>query len=69
MLLLLNKDTGTDGGSGGVGCEGMTTGDEYVGGIDVEVDDSKEGMVIGDECKDGTGIGDAGCEGNRYWHS
>ena len=30
-------------------------------GIDVDVDDSKEGMDIGDECKDGTGIGDAGC--------
>ena len=25
--------------------------------INVEVDDSKEGTVVGDECGDGTGIG------------
>ena len=53
-----------DGDSGDVGCEGMSIdGDESVGmGIDVEVDDSREG--IGDECKDGTvtGIGGAECE-------
>ena len=65
-IMLLNKDRGMDGGSGDVGCEGMSIdGDESVGmGIDVEVDDSKEGMVIGDECKDGTvtGIGGAECE-------
>ena len=36
------------------------SGDESEGiGIEVEVDDSKEGMVIGDDCKDGTG---AECE-------
>ena len=53
-----------NGSSGDVGCEGMSIdGDESVGmGIDVEVDDSREG--IGDECKDGTvtGIGGAECE-------
>ena len=49
MLLLLNKDTGTDGGSGDDECEGM--------GIDVDVDECKEGIVIDDECNDGTGIG------------
>lgn len=27
--------------------------------IDVEVDDSKEGTAVGDECGDGTGIGKA----------
>jgi hypothetical protein len=32
-------------------------------GIDVDVDDSsKEGMVVGDECKDSAGIGGAECE-------
>jgi hypothetical protein len=50
MLLLLNKDIGMDGGSG----DGME--------IDVDDDDSKEGMVIGDECKDGTCIGDTECD-------
>jgi hypothetical protein len=32
-------------------------------GIDVEVDESKENMVFGDECKDGTGIGNTRCDG------
>jgi hypothetical protein len=64
MLLLLNKDTGMDGGSGDVECEGMSVDDDESEGmgIDVDVDDSREGMVIGDECKDGTGIGDTDCE-------
>jgi hypothetical protein len=64
MLLLLNRDTGTDGGSGDVECEGMSIdGDECEGmEIDVVVDECKEGMVIDDECKDGTGIGNAECE-------
>jgi len=55
-----------DGGSGDVECEGMSIGgDESEDtGVDVDVDDGKEGRVrvIGDECKDGTGIGDAECE-------
>jgi hypothetical protein len=64
-ILLLNKDTGMDGGSGNVGCEGMSIdGDESVGmGTEVEDDDSKEGMVIGDECKDGTVTVIGGAEG------
>jgi hypothetical protein len=41
MLLLLNTDTGMDGGSGDVECEGMTIdGDEYMGN-DVDVDEGK----------------------------
>ena len=64
MLLLLNTDTGMDGGSGDGECEGMTIdGDEYMGN-DVDVDEGKEGMVD-DECKDGAGsagISDAECE-------
>jgi hypothetical protein len=64
MLLLLNKDTGIDGGNGDVECEGMSIVSEESEdmGIDVDVDEGKEGMVIGDECKDSTGIGDAECE-------
>jgi hypothetical protein len=64
MLLLLNKDTGMDGGSGDVECEGMSIdGDESEDtGIVVDVDECKEGIVVGDECKDGTEIGDAECE-------
>jgi hypothetical protein len=64
MLLLLNKDTGMDGGSGDVGCEGRSIdGDECEGmGIDVDVDEGKEGMVVDDKCKDCAGIGDAECE-------
>ena len=64
ILLLPNKDTGMDGGSGDVECEGMSIdSDNSEGmGIDVDIEDCKEGMVISDECKDGTGIGDADCE-------
>ena len=60
MLLLLNKDTGMDGG-GDVGCEGMSIdGDESEDtGTVVDVDECKEGMVVDDGCKDGTEIGDA----------
>ena len=67
MLLLLNKDTGMDGGSGDVECEGMSIdGDECEGmGNDVNVDERKQGMVINDECTDGTGIGDADYEGTN----
>ena len=66
MLLLLNKDTGKEGGSGDVECEGMSIDDDSEGiGIDVDIDDSKEGMVIGDERKDGTGTGDVEC-GSMY---
>ena len=62
MVLLLNIDTGIDDGSGDVECEGMSVdGDKSEGmGVDVDVNEGKEGMVIGDECKDNTGIGE--CE-------
>ena len=64
MLLLLNKDTGMDGGSGDVGCEGMSidSDESEDTGIVVDVDECKEGMVVDDGCKDGTEIGDAECE-------
>jgi hypothetical protein len=66
MLLLLNTDTGMDGGSGDVECEGVNIdGDEGMGN-DVDVDEGKEGMVIDDECKDGAGS--AGTEvGRTIW--
>ena len=65
MLLLLNTDTGMDGGSGDVECEGMTIDRDEDMDNDVDVDEGKEGMVIDDECKDdagSAGIGDAECE-------
>jgi hypothetical protein len=65
MVLLLNKDTGMNCGSGDVECEGMGVGGGGSGamGIDVDVDESKQNMVFGDECKDGTGIGNTRCDG------
>ena len=60
-MLLLNKDTGMDGGSGDVGMS--IDGDESEEtGIVVDVDECKEGMVVDDGRKDGTEIGDAECE-------
>jgi hypothetical protein len=51
-----------NGGSGE--CEGMSVDGDGSGGmgIDVDVDKSKKNMVFGDECKDGTGFGDTGCD-------
>jgi hypothetical protein len=45
---------------GNVECEGMGVDAVESGGMRVDVEDSKEGMVIGDECKDG--ISDAECK-------
>ena len=53
-MLLLNKDAGMDGGSSDVECEGM--------GIDVDVDECKEGTVIDDVCTDSTGSSNAEME-------
>jgi hypothetical protein len=62
MLLLLNEKRGMNGGSGE--CEGMSVDGDGSGGmgIDVDIDKSKKNMVFGDEYKDGTGIGDTGCD-------
>ena len=42
-----------DDGSGDIECEGLSVDDDESGGmpvgIDVDVDDSKKGMVVGDE--------------------
>jgi hypothetical protein len=32
---------------------------------ELNVDESKQNMVFGDECKDGTGIGNTGCNGKE----
>jgi hypothetical protein len=63
MVLLLNENTGMNGGSGDVECEGMSVdGDGSEGmGIDVDVEGEHSKLVFGDECKDGTGIGNTRC--------